>query len=82
MRYAALLMIALAGCASTPTNGDVQLTVAAERVAQCKEAGGCALLSQAEVAALLHQAYMLGAQAAAQQAADMLDSHGCRRGET
>lgn len=75
------LCAALAGCASTKPEG-VQITVATERVEQCKAAGGCGLLSAAEVVSLQVRAYRQGLADAAQAAAELLDSHGCRRGET
>lgn len=75
-----LALILLAGCATStpPPAGDVQVTIVAARVAQCKAAGGCALLSQAEVAAMLAEAYEMGAAAVLSS----LDSHGCRRGSS
>jgi hypothetical protein len=79
MRFLAFFLAALAGCATTPKeDGSLQVTIAAERVAQCKEQGGCALLTQAEAIAIAVQAYQEGA---AEALAD-LDSHGCRRGGT
>jgi len=56
------------------------IAVSEARAAECREAGGCAYVSAAEVAAAMHQAYMLGAQEAAQAMADGLDSQGCKRG--
>jgi hypothetical protein len=74
-----ILLAALAGCASPPPaeKGDVMVTVKAARVEQCNNAGGCALLSQAEVASMLAEAYGMGAA----QALEDLDSHGCKRGK-
>jgi hypothetical protein len=79
MRYLAFLLVALAGCAAVPTpDGDLHITIAADRVAQCKEQGGCALFSQAEIIQLLGEAIEEGAKAAMSE----LDSHGCRKGAT
>lgn len=72
---AALIFAALAGCSSI-------VPMDADRVAQCEKGGGCALVSQAEMSAMLRQAYQRGARQAMQSATDMLDSHGCRRGMT
>lgn len=78
---AVMLAFVLFGCATTKPEG-VQITVATERVAQCKAAGGCRLLTESEMVSLQVRAYRQGLADAAQAAAELLDSHGCRRGET
>ncbi len=89
MKAAVLLLIALAGCVSTPPSTPppapktgTQITISDERMAQCKEAGGCAFMSQAEVAVAMHHAYVMGARSAHQEFVAGLDSQGCRRGNT
>lgn len=78
MKYLLFAVVLLTGCATTkPTeNGDLQITVKADLVAQCNEQGGCALFTQAEVLGMLNEAVQAGATAAQGE----LDSHGCKRG--
>jgi hypothetical protein len=81
MRYALVLL--LAGCAApAPKPDGVQITVTHERADACKAAGGCGLLSAAEVADIQSSAYRLGAQQATQAIENVLDSNGCRRDKT
>jgi hypothetical protein len=84
MRYAAFLVLALAGCASpanapAPEKGALQLTIPAARVAECEAAGGCAFISKAEVVVLMQQAYQMGSDQTAHELASRLDSHGCMK---
>jgi hypothetical protein len=80
---AILLLIALAGCATAPpTPTGTQITVKPERIAQCKAAGGCALVTMEELQTLARAAFDAGAEEAQRIAAQALDSHGCRRGDT
>ncbi len=85
MRYAALMLLALAGCAVTPPPPKVdgmQIQVPQSRVEECKAQGGCGLVSRSEMVELAQRAFALGAQQASQAAAEGLDSQGCRRGMT
>jgi hypothetical protein len=74
------LLLTLAGCATTAPPEGVQITVSEKRAAQCVKAGGCRLLSDAELADLQFQAYMLGRREAL--GPDAFDSHGCKRNES
>jgi hypothetical protein len=78
MRYLALAVL-LAGCTTPTPPVGVQITVTQERAASCKAAGGCGLLSAAEVADIQNSAYQLGARQATQAIESVLDSQGCRR---
>ena len=73
---ALIVLLALTGCATVPEG--VQITVSESKAAQCQAAGGCGLLSMAKLKAMLQQAHDQGAA----EAADELDSHGCKRGAT
>jgi hypothetical protein len=79
MKYL-LLLAALSGCASTKPPEGVQITVSEKRAAACQSAGGCRLVSDAELADLQFQAYMLGQREAL--GPDAFDSHGCKRNES
>ena len=81
MRYLIALLAVLSGCATTKPEG-VQITVKTERAEQCKAAGGCRFLTDPELVTLQIRAYRQGLADAAQAAAEALDSHGCRRGDT
>jgi hypothetical protein len=72
---AILLLLALSGCATTAPDG-VQITVSNAKAAQCQAAGGCGLLTLAQVLAMKQQAHDEGAA----EAAAGLDSNGCKRG--
>jgi hypothetical protein len=78
MRYLALAVL-LAGCTTPAPPVGVQITVTVERAEQCKAAGGCGLLSAAEVADIQNSAYQLGARTATRALESVLDSNGCRR---
>jgi hypothetical protein len=79
MRYLALAVL-LAGCTTPPPAPvGVQITVTQERAESCKAAGGCGLLSAAEVAEIQNSAYQLGARTATRALESVLDSQGCRR---
>jgi hypothetical protein len=80
MRAALALALVLAGCASAPPAPEgVQITVSEKRAVACLKAGGCRLLSDAELADLQYQAYILGQREAL--GSDAFDSHGCQRGK-
>lgn len=77
MRHAFLLLLfALAGCATAPEG--VQITVSKAKAAQCQAAGGCGLLTLAQVRAMLQQAHDQGMA----EVVDGLDSQGCKRGDS
>ena len=77
---AALIVAAfLAGCATPPPEG-IQITVSEKRAMQCLAANGCRLLTDAELADIQFQAYMLGQREAL--GPDAFDSHGCKRGSS
>jgi hypothetical protein len=80
VKAAAVVVLLLAACATppAPTVG-VQITVTNERADACKKAGGCGLLSAAEVSELQRSAYQQGAKSATQAIENVLDSNGCRR---
>jgi uncharacterized protein YceK len=69
--HRSLIVLAIAalagGCASVPSpaaapaGGGQTITVAAERVAQCRAQGGCLLVSQAELMQGMAEAYQAGA---------------------
>jgi hypothetical protein len=73
-----LLVLAVAGCATPQAPEGVQITVSEKRAAQCMKAGGCRLVSDAELADMQFQAYMLEQREAL--GPDAFDSHGCKRG--
>lgn len=80
MRYTALVLLALIGCATPPpAPTGVQITVSVERAESCKAAGGCGLLSMAEVASIQSSAYALGVRQGVKDIEGALDSNGCRR---
>jgi hypothetical protein len=80
MRKLFFLIALLAGCATTPPEREgVQITVTVEEAEACKKAGGCGLLSMAQVAEIQNSAFQLGARQAVKQIEAMTDSHGCRR---
>lgn len=75
-----LAALLLAGCVTAPPDdGSMQITVTAEEAAKCVAAGGCGLMSHAEIANIQYQAYMLGQKEAF--GSDAFDSHGCRKGD-
>jgi hypothetical protein len=74
---ALVLAAFLSGCATKPDG--VQITITEAEAKACLAAGGCGLLSRAEVAAIQFQAYMLGQKEAL--GSDAFDSQGCKRGE-
>lgn len=83
MKAAIVALLALSACATPPpVNKGVQITVTQERADQCTKAGGCGLLSAAEVDSLQRKAYQLGVQHATQAIEGVLDSNGCRRDKT
>lgn len=73
-----ILAAALTGCANAPAkpgaaanpDGSMTITVSAQRVAECKEQGGCALVTRAQVDELMG----LAAQAA------LSEVESCQRG--
>lgn len=71
-----LVTFVLGACASAPVG--VQITIAPDRIEQCRQSGGCALLSGTELAALMNEGYALGQK----HLKDAMDSHGCMRGRT
>jgi hypothetical protein len=74
----ALVLVAfLSGCATAPKPEGVQITITEDEAKACLAAGGCGLLSRAEVAAIQFQAYMLGQKEAF--GSDAFDSQGCKR---
>jgi hypothetical protein len=76
---ALVLAACLSGCAAPKPEG-VQITITEEEAKACLAAGGCGLLSRAEVANIQFQAYVLGQKEAL--GSDAFDSHGCRRDST
>jgi hypothetical protein len=81
VKAAAVVVLLLAACATPPAPAPVgvQITVTQERADACKKAGGCGLLSAAEVTEIQRSAYQLGAKQAVQAIENVLDSNGCRR---
>jgi hypothetical protein len=73
-------VLAVSGCASAPApkgdDGSRTVTVPAERVQACREGGGCAIMSKAELDELVQLAAAVGKA----QADSGLDSNGCRKG--
>jgi hypothetical protein len=84
MKAAAVVLLVLTACATPPAPSPVgvQITVTQARADACKAAGGCGLLSAAEVTELQRSAYQLGAKTATQAIENVLDSNGCRRDKT
>jgi hypothetical protein len=73
---ALLLLLAVSACATVPEG--VHIAVSDEKATQCLAAGGCGLMPLAQLREMLQKAHDEGVA----EAAEGLDTQGCRRGAT